>query len=450
MNISLKNNNTVSGVLKVEIVKSDYDTIVEKNLRTLRQKATVPGFRKGMVPQGLVKKMYGKQVLVEEVNKLVSENIVKYIQENKLNILGEPLPNQTEQQTIDFDTQEDFDFYFDLAFAPEIKIVLNKEDQLPYLQVAVTEEMLNQQIDSYRKNYGSYDLVEDVMADDLLKGTIAELEDGTPKEGGIVVENAVLMPRYINNEEEQAKFIGATKDSVIVFNPQKAFEGGAAEIASLLKVSKEEAHTITSDFSFEIKEITRHKEADLSPELYDKVFGDGVITSEEAFREAVKASIAEQYTPQSDYLFLKDARTLLLEKAGEIAFDDALLKRWLLFANENNTPESVEEDYPKVVEDLKFHLAKESILKDNQLTVEESDINQLAERVAKAQFAQYGMLSLPQDVLENYAKDLMKNKETRQNIIDRAVENKLASWIKGQVTLEVKELSTEEFAKLMN
>ena len=448
MNVSLKNIDAVSGIVKLEIVKADYAEQVEKSLRNFRQKANVPGFRKGMVPMGMVKKMYGKHVLVEEVNKLVSENLFKYINENKLNVLGEPMPNETEQQPINFDTQEDFEFCFDVALAPEIKIELSKGDNLPYYQVAIDEEMLNQQVDAYTANFGSYDAAEEVEEKDLVKGTIAELENGSPKEGGIVVEDAVLMPSYMKDEAEKAKFIGAKANTVIVFNPNKAYEGAEAEIASLLKVDKEAVAGLTGDFSFEIKEITRHKKAELNQELFDKVFGEGVVSSEEEFKNKIKDALAEQFTPQSDFKFLLDAREVLVQKAGELKFADDLLKRWLLAANEKNTAEKLDEEYPKIIEDLKYQLIKENLVKGNNLKVEDADIENFAKRVAKAQFAQYGMLSVPEDVLANYAKDMLKNKQTLQNVLDRAVEEKLAAWLKEQVELDVKEVSAEEFNKL--
>lgn len=281
MNVSLKNIDATKGIVKLEIVKADYADKVEKSLRSFRQKADVPGFRKGMVPMGMVKKMYGKHVLVEEINKLVSENLYNYIRENKLNILGEPLPNETEQKEINFDTQEDFEFCFDVALAPEIKIELSKNDKLPYFQVNIDDEMIGKQVEAYQANFGAYDQVEDVEEKDLVKGTVAELENGSPKEGGIVVEEAVLMPMYMKDEAEKAKFIGAKKNSVIVFNPNKAYEGAEAEIASFLKVDKDAVSGITGDFSFEITEVTRHKNAELNQELFDKVFGEGVVTSEE-------------------------------------------------------------------------------------------------------------------------------------------------------------------------
>lgn len=448
MNISLKNNDAVSGIVKLEIVKADYAEQVEKSLRNFRQKANVPGFRKGMVPMGMVRKMYGKHLLVEEVNKLVSENLFKYIRENNVNTLGEPLPNETEQKEINFDTQEDFEFCFDVALAPEINIELNKDIKLPYYQVKIDDEMLDTQVNAYRSNFGSYDKAEAVEEKDMVKGTVAELENGTPKEGGIVVEDAVLMPMYLKVEGEKAKFIGAGVNAVIVFNPNMAYEGAEVEIASFLKVDKEAVAGLTGDFSFEIKEITRHKDAELNQELFDKVFGEGVVSSEEEFKNKITEALNEQFAPQSDFKFLTDARDVLVEQAGELAFADSLLKRWLVAANEKNTPEGIEADYPQIIEDLKYHLIKESLVKKNDLKVEDADIQDFAKRVAKAQFAQYGMLSVPEDVLDNYAKDMLKNKQTLQNILDRAVEEKLASLLKNQVELEIKEVSADEFNTL--
>lgn len=448
MNVSLKNIDAVSGIVKLEIVKADYAEQVEKSLRNFRQKANVPGFRKGMVPMGMVKKMYGKHVLVEEVNKLVSENLFSYIRESKLNILGEPMPNESEQKPINFDTQEDFEFCFDVALAPEIKIELGKGDKLPYYQVAINDEMLNHQVDAYTANFGTYDKAEEVEEKDMVKGTVAELENGSPKEGGIVVEDAVLMPAYMKDEAEKAKFVGAKVNSVVVFNPNKAYEGAEAEIASFLKVDKEAVAGITGDFSFEITEITRHKKAGMNQELFDKVFGEGVVTSEEEFKNKIKEALAAQFVPQSDYKFLLDAREVLEQKAGELNFADSMLKRWLVAANENTTAEKVEEDYPKTIEDLKYQLIKENLVKSNGLKVEDVDVERFAKQVAQAQFAQYGMLSVPEDVLANYAKDMLKNKQALQDIIDRAVEEKLAAWLKEQVELDVKEVSVDEFNKL--
>ncbi len=448
MNVSLINNDSVRGIIKLEIVKSDYEGAVEKELRHLRQKANYPGFRKGMVPMNMIKKMYGKHVLVDEVNKIVGENLFKYIRENNLNILGEPLASEAEPSHVDFDTQEDFVFNFDVALAPEINITLSKDDVLPYYQVKIDEDLLNKQVEAYTANFGTYEKVEDAEEKDLVKGTIAELENGTPKEGGIVVENAVLMPQYIKDEAEKAKFIGAKVNSVVVFNPNKAFEGAEAEISGLLHVDKEKVAELTGDFSFEIKEITRHKNAELNQELYDKVFGENVVTSEEEFKQKIREALAEQFEPQSDFKFLTDARDVLIQKAGELKFADDILKRWLLVANEKNTAENIEKNYDQIIKDLTFHLIRQKLVSDNDLKSSDEEIEEFATRVAKAQFAQYGMLSVPEDVLSNYAKNMLKNKQTLENILERTAEEKLAKWLREQITTDVKEVSTEEFAKL--
>ena len=448
MNVSLLNNDTVSSIVKMEIEKNDYEAQVEKSLRQFRQKANMPGFRKGMVPLGLIKKMYGKSVMAEEINKLVSENLLKYIRENNIRVLGEPMPNETEQQPIDFDIQENFDFYFDLALAPELTLKFNKRDKLFWHNIIVKDEMIDTQIESYRRNFGTYDKVDAISEEDLVKGTVTELEDGKPKEGGIVVEEAILMPKYIKGKREQSKFIGSTLNKTIVFNPKKAYKGADAEIASFLKVEKDVAKDIIADFQFEIKEITRYKEAELNQELFDKVFGQDTVETEEGFREMVRSNVAETYSQQSEYLFGVDANILIMKKAGDVKLADSIIKRWLLAANDNNTPDKVEEDYPNIVNDFILHLAKQQLLKGIDLKVEDADLEDMAKRITKAQFAQYGMLNVPDDLLEQYAKDMLKKEETLQNIIDRVNEEKVVKWIKEQVKVETKEVTREEFEKL--
>lgn len=449
MNVSLKNNDAVSGILKVEIEKNDYAEQLSKNLQKLRQKVNMPGFRKGMVPIGIVKKFYGKQAMAEEVNKLVSEKLFSYIRDNNIHILGEPIPNETEQKPIDFDTAEDFEFCFDIALAPEVDVKLTKKDKLEFFQVKVDDELVNKQVDSYCKNYGSYDKVETVEEEDMVKGTIVELEDGAPKAAGIFIEDSVLMPSYMKGKTEQKKFIGAKLGDKLVFNPNKAYKGAEAELSSFLKIAKDEVKDMKSDFTFEIKEITRHKSAELNQELFDRVFGPDVVTDEAEFRDKVKASLAEQFAPESEYKFIKDMRNMLIAKAGDVAFADDVLKRWLLIANENTTQEAIEADFPKVVEDLTYHLVKEKLVKDNDLKVEKEDLEALGRRVAKSQFAQYGMLSVPDDVLDNYVKDLLKKQETVNNLVDRVIDEKLSAFMKSKITVNEKDVTTEEFGKIL-
>lgn len=450
MNISLKNNDADnSGILKIEIVKADYADKVEKNVRNLRQKVALPGFRKGMVPLAMMKKMHGAQVLVEEINKLVSESLFGYIQENKLKLLGEPMPNMTEQKELNFEAQEDFEFCFDLALAPTIKISLNKKDKLTYYNVFVEEEMLDKQIDSYRSTYADFDEIEDVIQEnDLVRGIIAELENGLPKEGGLVVEQGILSPSYMKNEEEKAKFVGANKNSVVVFNPKKAYDGVSVEVASLLNVTKEQAESIESDFSFQIESATRRADAELNQTLFDKVFGEGVVTSEEDFRLKVKELLLDQFVPQSNFKFLLDSRELLVKKAGDPVFADDILKRWLVETGNKKTIGEIEENYPKLIEDLKYQLAKESLLEEYDIQVEDADVEGYTERIARSQFAQYGMTSVPREMLNGYVKDILKKKDTLQNMIERTIEEKLCEKIKSLVKLDTKDISIEDFNKL--
>lgn len=449
MNVSFVEKDPTWGLIRLEIVKNDYAAAVEAKLRTARRRANVPGFRVGMVPMGMIKKMYGKSILLEEINRLVSENLFKYVKDNNLPIIGEPMPSESEPSSVDLEEQDDFVFNYDVILYPKFEVSLSKEDTLTYYQVNIDDDMLNKQIEAYAANFGSYEKVDDAEEKDLVKGTIAELENGAPKEGGIVVENAVLMPQYIKDEEEKAKFIGAKTNSVIVFNPHKAFNGSEPEIASFLRVKKEQVAELTGDFSFEIKEITRHKNAEMNQALFDKVFGDNVVTSEEEFKNMIREALVEQFTPQSDYKFLNDARPLLMEKAGDIKLADNLLIRWLKLTNEKATPEALEKDYYDSNRGaLIYDIIRNSLVNQAQINVSDEDIDDYAKRIAKAQFAQYGMLSVPEDVLDNYAKGMLKNMQTLENIRERAKDEKLAAWMKEQVTLDLKLLSPEEFAKL--
>ncbi|MDR1160880.1 MAG: trigger factor [Tannerellaceae bacterium] len=451
MNISLKrNDDAISGVLEVEVVKADYAGQVEKGLRGYQQKAERPGFRKGNVPMGIIRKMYEKPVLADEVNKLVSESVAKYIQEHGADFLGEPLHNEEKLLSIDFETQEDFVFYFDVALAPEVTVDWNKDDKLPYYQIAVDDEMVEEQVDSFRDNFGVLDdTVETVEEKDLIKGLVTELgDDGSPKEGGIVMEDGILMPLYIKDEEEKNKFIGAAKGSAITFNPAKAYNGVVAEIASFLKVNRTEAESIVTDFTFEIREISHHRKAEMNQEFFDKVLGEGSATTEEEFRNKIKEQIREQFTPQSDTKFLLDARKYLLQKVGSVSFADDILKRGLKLSGEGKTAEMVEEEYPKVIENLTFQLIKRGITKKNDIPVLEEDVERIGRRFAQSYLAQSGMYSASAEVLDKYMKELLGNEQILRTIIDHAFDDRFITWLKNEADLDVKEVSYDDFKKL--
>ena len=447
MNVSFQNIDKVSGLLTVKLEKADYQEKVDKSLKTFRQKAQIPGFRKGMVPMSLVKKMYGKSVIAEEVNKLLSEKVYDYIKSNNVNMLGEPLPNEEKQQVIDFDTMEEFEFVFDIALAPEFKAEVSNTDKVDYYTIEVTDEMVENQVKAYTQRNGKYDQVS--AYEDMLKGLIAELdENGNTKEGGIQVEGAVLMPSYMKNDEQKAIFANAKVNDVLVFNPNAAYDGHDAEIASLLKIEKEAAAEMKSNFSFQVEEITRFVPGDLNQELFDQVFGKDAVKTEEEFRAKVKEGIAAQFVADSDYKFLIDARKMLMEKVGKLEFPDALLKRIMLLNNKEKGEEFVAENYEKSVEELTWHLIKEQLVKDNEIKVEQEDVINMAKDATKAQFAQYGMMTVPEDILENYAQEMLKKKENVDGLVGRVVEAKLATALKAKVTLNNKTVSMEEFNKM--
>ncbi|GHT77017.1 trigger factor [Bacteroidia bacterium] len=436
MNVTLKNIDPVNAELTIAIGKDDYQPQVEKALNKLRKDLVIDGFRKGNAPKGRIQALYGKSVLVDEINQLVSEKLYAYIKDNQLNVLGEPLPGEKEQFPLDFDKQEDYEFTFDLALSPDMNVSLTKKDELPYYTIAVTDEMIDRQVNSFKANQGTYEQAGAAEERDMVKGVL---------KGSVENDSAVLMPMYIKNAEENAKFIGAKVGDVITFNPYKAYEGHEAELASFLKVAKEDVKKHTDDFTFTINEITRYKEAEVNQELFDKIYEPGTVTSEEAFRAKIKEMIEQQLLPESDYKFIIDVKQLLEEKAKDIQFPDAFLKRWLLASDEKRTPESIEEDYPKILADLKFHLIKEEIVKQKEIKVETDEIKQAAFNATRAQFAQYGMNNIPDNLLENYAQEMLKKEATVRNLIDRVIEDKIIAVLKEEITLQPKEVSMEEF-----
>ena len=451
MKVTLNKTNNVNGIIAIELEKPDYQNNVDKSLNQFRHKANIPGFRQGKVPKGIIQKMYGKSILAEEINKLVSNELYKYIKDNNLNILGEPLPNEEEQKTINFDKDEKFEFKFDIALAPEFELSLNKKDKLTYYNVKLEDDLLAKQYDAYKQNYGTYKKVDSEALDtDLIKGKITEIDNGEPKENLLEIENGIIMPSYIKDEETKKKFVGAKVGDSIVFNPKTAYDNNVAEIASLLQISKDDVKEVNSDFTFEIQEITRYQEAEMNQELFDKVLGEGVVSSEEDFKSKVAEMLSNQFRPATDNLFMKSARKLILEKLKDIEFPDAFLKRWLLVANEKNTEESIETDYPKIAEDLKFHLSKEKIVKEQDIKIENTDVEAFAAEVAKAQFAQYGMSNVPADIFENYVKRMLDDQNTVRNMYDQVVENKVMDWLKQTVKVNEKNISSKDFEKLVS
>lgn len=345
MKISFENPDKVNGLLTLTVETADFQERVNKTLKDYRKKANVPGFRPGMVPMGMIKKQFGEAVKAEEINKLIGEEIYKYVNDNKIKMLGEPMANES-QVPVDLSKDAPYEFKFDIAVAPEFKVELSDKDSVDFYTIKVDDDLVNRQIDMFASRAGHYDKVEEYQANDMLKGDIRELdENGNTKEGGITVEGAVLMPEYIKVEDQKKLFDGAKLGDIITFNPKKAYPESDVEISSLLKVKKEEVAELTSDFSFQITEISRFVKSEINQELFDSVYGKDEVKDEKAFREKIAEGLSAQLVNDSDYKFLVDVRKYLENKVGELTFPDALLKKIMLNNNKDKGEKFVEDNY---------------------------------------------------------------------------------------------------------
>ena len=449
MNVSFEKVDKVNALLTIQIEKADYEKKVSAALKDFRKKASLPGFRPGMVPTSLLKKRFGTEILAEQVNKILGEEVYKYIREQKINILGEPLPNEDKQEPVDFVNKEDFTFVFDVALAPEFDAKISDKDTLDYYQIEVTDEMVNSQVESYAQRGGQYNKVEEYKEGDMVKGILAQLDaEGNVLEGGIQVEGAVMLPNYMKNEDEKAKFNGTKVNDVLVINPAKAYENNDVELSSLLKISKEEAAEMKSDFSYQVTEITRYEASAINQELFDKMLGEGVVSSEEEFRAYIKKQLEDQFANDSQYKLTLDLRSYLTERIGKLEYPEATLKRIMSLNNQDKDDDFIEKNFAPSLEELTWHLIKEQLSEQLEIKVEEADILESAKIATRLQFAQYGMMNIPEDMLLNYAKEMMKNKQQVENMVARTIENKIADKAMEVVTLNRKTVSLDEFNKM--
>jgi trigger factor len=453
MNIEKEQIDDLNAVVHITIEKDDYEPRVDKVLKDYRKKANMPGFRPGKVPASIVKKMYGKAVLVDEMNKLVSENLSKYISENELNILGEPLPSE-KQQTIDFDQDEQFKFSFNLALSPEVDLKLSKREKLPYYMVEVTDDMIDGQKKNVTSRFGTTESRDEADENSLLKGDLVQLDkDGNKLEEGINAEDVVLSSAVIKNDKEKKKIIGAKVGDNIIIEPKVAFPN-ETEISYLLKITKEQAAEIQGKFMFMVKEITQYIDPELNLELFDKIFGPGVVTNEEEFTNKIKEDLEQNLKMESDYRFSVDAKEKLMKKV-DIKLPEDFLKRWIKASDENKeekqfSDEQIESEMPRFLEDLKWQLIRNELVKDNDLKVEQSDIIGFAKKSAQLQFMQYGLNNVPEEHLESYAMDMLKNEEQQRKLAEGAINEKVMDFIKEAVKIEEKEVSRDDFNKLFD
>ena len=440
----------INGILTMTVEPADYQEKVEKTLKDYRKKAQVPGFRPGNVPMGMIKRQYGTAVKVDEVNRLLGEKLYEYIRENKIQMLGEPLPNTEKQVAQDFEKDGDLTFVFDIAVAPEFEAKLSGRDKIPYYNITVDDKLIGQQVEMYQSQAGEFVKADVFSGNDTITGDLRQLdENGNTLEGGITTEAGMVMPAYIKDESQKKLFDGCKPGDIITFNPKKAYPDNDAEVAALLKVKKEDIADVNSDFSFQVTEIRHFQPAEVNQALFDRVFGEGNVKDEKEFREKIAEQLKAQFVGSSDYKFLLDVRAHLEEKVGELQFPEALLKRIMLQNNKDKGEDFVEKNFDASIKELKWHLIKEQIVAAQKIEVKDEDLKVVAKNAMRAQFAQYGMSNVPEDVLENYAEEQLKKRENIDNFVDRAVDLKLTEVLKNVVKLDEKAISLDDFNKLL-
>lgn len=447
MNVTLEKNGNVNGVITISFKEEDYQSDVKKELARIGREHPLKGFRPGHVPAALLKKHYGNEVLVNVIDRKVSKALNDYIQENKLDVLGEPMLSKDTK--INFNTDKDFDFKFDLGLAPEFDVKLDKRVKVPFYEIEVSQEMVDKQNDNFKKRFGKQVPGEVASEDSLLRGSMAELnEDGTEKADGIKVEKTIISPQYLKSDDEKAKFVGHKVNDEIVFNPFKAADGNLTELAAMLNVDKKDAE-VKSDFKFVPNEILVNQDAEVNQEFFDNVLGKDEAKDEKEYLEKLKEMIANQLKNDSNYRFTIDAEDVLKKKVGDLELPDEFLKRFLAArAGKDADEKKIEEDYPKTKAQIVWQLIKEKVARNLNVKLEKEDVMRLARFFAAQQFAQYGMANIPDDVIEKYAGELLEKQEYANEIQNRAFEDKLFAAIKEAVALNVKNVTVEEFNKL--
>lgn len=448
MHISRTSTDGLNAVIRLSIEKSDYEATVSETLKDYRKKANMPGFRKGMVPAGLIKKMYGKSVLAEEINKMLSGELTRYLRDENLQILGEPLPSETEQKPIDFAHDENFEFVFDLGLSPAIDIDFNKLGKLPYYEIAIDKQMINNQLEAFQNRFGSY-LDADVSTEkDNLIGSLKQLdEDGNILEGGVQVEEAQVSLRMVKSKKSKTALLGKKAGDVVKFNPKTSFESDHY-LKQVLKLDDTQAESLKSDFELTVATVNTFVPAELNEELFQKSLG-GVndVKTVEQFKEKIVQDLKSNLSYSSEYRFLADAKEALVNYVG-MKLPVEFLKRWLVYSNENITREQVEEEFSHFVKDLEWTLIKNRLAKENQLQVSEADVVALAKETALMQFRQYGMFNVADEYLDNYARSILKNEEERHRLIEKKSESLVLDFIKVNAELDVKTVTQKAFDDL--
>ena len=444
MNISFEAPDKINGLMTITLETADYQPEVDKTLKDYRKRANIPGFRPGQAPMAMIKRQFGPSVKVEAVNKLLGEKLYEYVRENKIQMLGEPLPSEQQEQ-LDFESDQPLTFKFDIAVAPAFEAKLSAKDKVPFYNIKVDDKLIDQQVEMYQSRGGQYEKVEqyDDEQRDMLKGDLREI-DGT-----IEVADAVLMPQYIKVDDQKKLFKDCKLGDIITWNPRKAYPESDVEVSSLMKIQKDEVKDHEGDFTFQITEISRFVKAEVNQTLFDQVFGEGNVKDEKEFRQKIADQISQQFKADSDYKFLLDIREHMEKKVGKLEFPEAILKRVMMNNNKDKGADFVEKNFDASIKELGWHLIKEQLVAAQNIKVEDADLKAVAKEAARAQFAQYGMSNIPDEYLENYASEMLKKRENVDGLVDRAVDVKLTAALKSVVKLDEKDITLEDFQKML-
>lgn len=448
MDISRTDTGVLNAVINVKIEKNDYAEKVEKATRDITKKASINGFRPGKVPAGLIKKMYGKSVLIEEVNKLLSEKLWNYITENKISILGEPLPTSNNLDKVDLDNDPIFDFSFEIGMSPEVNINFDSNDKINSYNIIIDEKAINEFKSYYCSNYGSFVEAEISEEKSMLTGRMIQInDDNSETENGIVNNESKFLISVIKDDEIKAKFINIKAGDSVNFDIQKAFPNND-ELASLLNIKKENLNLTNANFKFIVSEIKIFKNAEINQELWDKIYGKNIVTSDEQFVEKIKEEINARNEEESKYRLKTDIKNKLIEKAT-FELPNDFLKKWLKATNEKEiTDEILEKEYPAFEKDYRWQLVLNKYVKDNDLTVTDEEILEFGKKIAIAQFSQYGMNNVPEQYVNEMAEKVLKNAKDKARYKEVLLEEKVINIIKETLKTEPKDITKEEFVKL--
>lgn len=447
MNITKENTGELNAVLKVVVVKDDYQEKVDEVLKDHKKKANLKGFRPGKVPFALIKKMYGTSVQLEEINKVVSEGLNNYITEEKLEILGDPIAVADENDNIDLETQDDFVFSFEIGLAPEFELKLSGKNKVPYYEIKVDKKMRNDFLDSYRRRFGKYEDADIVAEDDMVRGDIVKLSD----EGEAIEEtrkhDSALSVKVIKDEDVKKAFIGSKEGDTVDFDIRKSFPN-EHEIGGLLQTDHENVADVKGMYRFHIKTVSRFVMAELNQELFDQVYGEGTVSTKEEFMSRLDNEIKENLAKESEYKLSLDTRNMVIEKTS---FDlpEEFLKKWLVRTNKDITEEQVEKDFDSFLRDLRWQLIRNKLAKENEIKVEEQDLVNEAKEFTRMQFQQYGIFNAEDSQLEQYAREILKKEDDYRRIADKVIDDKVISSIKEQVKIDTKKVSSDEFNKMI-